>query len=216
MDLKTPVQFLKGVGPARAKIFEQLAVYTVSDLLEYFPRDWQFAPDAVKIAQIEAGKIFTVIGMLESMDFHSYRKPAMLEVSIADDTAELRIVWFHGGFLQKQLKPGQIITASGKVDLYKHQLQMTNPKFSILESQLEKNNQLSGGIYPACKQLSSGQIKRIIASILDEVDGLVDEFYDKKFLRKNDLVGRKEAFKWIHTPKDEEELARAKRRLKYD
>ena len=216
MDLKTPVQFLKGVGPARAKIFEQLAVHTVGDLLEYFPRDWQFAPDAVKIAQIEAGKIFTVIGMLESMDYHSYRKPAMLEVSIADDTAELRVVWFHGGFLQKQLKPGQIITVSGKVDLYKHQLQMTNPKFSILESQLEKNNQLSGGVYPACKQLSSGQIKRIIASILDEVDGLVDEFYDKKFLRKNDLIGRKEAFKWIHAPEDEEKLAKAKRRLKYD
>ena len=47
-----PVQYLKGVGPARAKVFAELGVYTVADLLEYFPRDWVFAPKPAKIAQL--------------------------------------------------------------------------------------------------------------------------------------------------------------------
>jgi RecG-like helicase len=52
IELSTPVQFLKGVGPARATVFEQLGVKTTGELLEYFPRDWHFIPPAIKIAQM--------------------------------------------------------------------------------------------------------------------------------------------------------------------
>ena len=48
-----PVQYLKGVGPARAGTFAQLGVHTVGDLLEYYPRDWNFAPELVKINQMQ-------------------------------------------------------------------------------------------------------------------------------------------------------------------
>ncbi len=49
ITLTMPVQYVKGVGPARAAIFEKLGVQTVGDLLEYFPRDWVFAPGPIKI-----------------------------------------------------------------------------------------------------------------------------------------------------------------------
>ena len=52
LTLATPVQYLKGVGPARAALFEKLGVQTVGDLLEYFPRDWVFAPGRIKISQM--------------------------------------------------------------------------------------------------------------------------------------------------------------------
>jgi ATP-dependent DNA helicase RecG len=107
--------------------------------------------------------------------------------------------------------------ASGQVGLYKHQLQMTNPKFLVLEERHPRPVEyFSGGVYPACGGLSSAQIKRIIRPVLDDLDELVPEFYDKSFLRRADLISRKEAFEWIHMPPDEEKLAQAKRRLKYD
>jgi ATP-dependent DNA helicase RecG len=56
LDLSMPVQYLKGVGPARAMAFAQLGVHTVADLLEYFPRDWNFTPSAVKICQMQPGE----------------------------------------------------------------------------------------------------------------------------------------------------------------
>ena len=211
------VQYLKGVGPARAAVFEQLGVKAVSDLLEYFPRDWNFAPPAIKINQMEPEQTATIIGLIESTDFRSFRRPSIFEVMLADDTGVCRVVWFNGGYLRNQLQAGQVLMASGKVALYKHQLQLTNPKFLILDEKVSKPDEyFGGGVYPASGRLSSMQIKRIIRPVLDNIEGLVNEFYDNDFLKKNHLVGRTDAFRWIHLPPDEGKLSAAKRRLKYD
>jgi len=212
-----PVQFLKGVGPARARTFAYLGVHTVRDLLEYFPREWVFAPQAAKISQIRPGESVTIVGLVESVDYQTFRHPPIFEAILADDTGICRIVWFHGGYLKNQLKPGQVITASGKVSLYNHQLQMTNPKFLVLEQGCtEPDKYFSGGVYPACERLSSGQIKRIIRPVLDNLPDLVDELYDEEFRKRTELISRKDAFGWIHLPPDEEKLAKAKRTLKYE
>ncbi|TFG47414.1 MAG: DEAD/DEAH box helicase, partial [Candidatus Brocadiia bacterium] len=216
-SLSMPVQYLKGVGPAKAEVFAQLGVKTVGDLLEYFPRDWVFAPEPVKISSISPNEEVTIIGQIESTDFQGYRRGAILEAIVADDSDVCRVIWFNGAYLQNQLKPGQVIIASGKVTKYKHQLQLTNPKFLIVDERTEDPDEyLSGGVYPATAKLSSGQIKKIIRPVLDCLDGLVEEIYDEEFLKKVQIPGRKDAFHWIHLPPDEEKLAQAKRRLKYD
>ena len=68
-DISMPVQFLKGVGPARAGVFAQLGVETVGDLLEYFPRDWEFAPEPMKINQAKPDRAVTIVGLVESIDW---------------------------------------------------------------------------------------------------------------------------------------------------
>ena len=215
--MSMPVQYVKGVGPARAKTFAQLGVETVGDLLEYFPRDWNFLPEPTKIGRLQPNENVTVIGMIESTDYQSYRRHPMFEALISDDTGVCRILWFHGGFLRDQLEPGQIIMVSGKATLYKHQLQLTNPKFIVLDAEYEQSPEhFSGGVYPACKGLSSGQIKKIISRVCEAADQLVPEFYDKPFLKQANFISRKDAFAWIHMPPDEKKLAKAKRRLKYD
>jgi ATP-dependent DNA helicase RecG len=218
IELSMPVQFLKGVGPAKATCFAQLGVQTVGDLLEYYPRDWNFVPEPVKIAQIRPNQDVAIIGLVESTDYQDYRRQPLFEAMISDDTAVCRVVWFHGGYLRGKLEPGQVILAAGKATIYKHQVQMTNPKFVILdqENPAISAEYFNGGIYPACKGLQSNQIKRIILPVLASVPELVMELYDKKFLKKAELIGRADAFSWIHQPPDEQKLAWAKRRLKYD
>ena len=217
ITLSTPVQFLKGVGPARAETFAQLGVRTVGDLLEYFPRDWNFMPEPTKIGRIRPNDTVAIVGMVESIDYQSYRRQPLFEALVSDDTGVCRIVWFHGGYLRGQLEPGQVIMASGKATLYKHQLQLTNPKFLLLdEDHPQSAEYFSGGVYPACKGLTSRQIKRVIAPVLDKVADLVPEFYEDDFRKKADLICRKDAFAWIHLPPDEDKLAQARRRLKYD
>ncbi|MBN1804863.1 MAG: ATP-dependent DNA helicase RecG [Sedimentisphaerales bacterium] len=217
LSISMPVQYVKGVGPARAEIFERLGVKTVGDLLEYFPRDWNFLPELKKINQLEASKEAAVIGLIESTDYQSYRRQPLFEVIISDATGVCRIIWFHGGYLRNQLAPGQIIMVSGKPNIYKHQLQLTNPKFILLEEEHQHSAEyFSGGVYPACKGLSSWQIKKIIGRVHQAADKLVTEFYDKSFLKEAQLISRMDAFKWIHSPPDEKKLAQAKRRLKYD
>lgn len=217
VTLSMPVQYLKGVGPARAAIFEKLGVRTVADLLEYFPRDWIFAPGRIKIAEIEPGGPATILAQVESIDYQQYRRTPIFEVIAADDTGVCRFVWFNGGYLRNQIHLGQLILASGKAEVYKHQLQMVNPKFMTLdEMQEDPEKHFSGGVYPASGRLTSRQIKQIMQPVLDHLDNLVGEFYDSAVLKENRLIGRRDAFAWIHMPPDEERLDKAKRRLKYD
>ena len=217
LSLSMPVQYLKGVGPARAEIFAKLGVETVGDLLEYYPRDWNFLPEPSKINQMRPNENITVVGMIESTDYQSYRRQPLFEALISDDTGVCRVVWFHSGYLRDQLEPGRIILVWGKAMLYKHQVQLTNPKFLVIDQEHPQSYEhFSGGVYPASSRLSSAQIRRIIAPVLEHVDDLVSEYYDKDFMKKADLIGRKDAFAWIHMPPDEQKLAQAKRRLKYD
>lgn len=216
-SLSMPVRYLKGVGPVRAGIFAGLGVETVGDLLEYFPRDWQFISESVKISQLQAGQAVSVIGQVESVDFQRYSRTKIFEVFLADDTGVCRIIWFHGGYLAEKIEPGMVLLVHGKVTEYKHQLQFTNPKFRIITENIDKPCEaFSGGIYPGCSGLGRNQIKKIIHPVLGQVDNLVDEFYDKAFLKDKELIGRSRAFQWIHQPGDEGQLAKAKRRLKYD
>ncbi len=217
LRLDTPIQFLKGVGPNRAQVFEGLGVQSVADLLEYYPRDWVFAPAPQKIEGLQVNETVTVTGLIESTDYQSFRRMPLFEVMLADDTGLLRLIWFRGSYLRKQLHPGQMLVASGKLSAYKHQLQLTNPKFmQVQEKSGNPAEFFGGGVYPATGKLSSDQIKRIMRPLLDQLDPLVEDYFEAAFLQDNLLVPRRDALAWIHLPPDPERLALAQRRLKYD
>lgn len=217
IDLSMAVQYLKGVGPARAEVFAKMGVNTVEDLLEYYPRDWVFAPQPTKINQLRPGETATVIGLVESTDYQPYRRQPIFEAIVSDDTGICRIIWFHGGYLRDKLQPGQVIMAWGKANQYKHQIQLANPKFVSVEQETQKPwEYFSGGVYSGSGGLNSGQIKKIIRPVLDGLDRVIGEFYDDELLKKAVLIHRKDALRWIHLPPDEDKLAKAKRRLKFD
>lgn len=217
LDLSTPVQFVKGVGPARAQLFAELGVQTVADLMDYFPRDWVFAPDPVAIGEVRPGQTVTVVGLIEQTEDMSRRRPPRFQVLLSDTTGRCWLVWFHGAYLRRQLEPGQVLAASGKVGLYKHQLQMVNPRFTVLdEAHAGDDTALGGPVYPATAQLPSRRIRAIIRSILPAASEQMEEFCPVELRRRNHLVDRSEAYRQIHDPVDADHLARARRRLKYE
>lgn len=216
VTLDTPVQYLKGVGPARAQTLAKLEVKTASDLLEYYPRDWFFAPPPVKIEELKPNHSVTIAGCVESTDWQAWRRPPYFEAYISDDSGMCRIIWFNGRYLKDKITPGMKIVAWGKVALYKHQLQIANPKFMIVEEDEIIPDNFSGPVYPATANLSSANIKKIVHESLDSLTEQIPEFFDSAFLKKSNLIERKKAFQWIHKPLEEQQIAKAKRRLKYD
>jgi len=217
LQISTDVQFLKGVGPARAAVFEKLGVRTVEDLLNYFPRDWSFVPPPVSISRLIPGQKAAVLGIIQQTDWQPYRRKPLFEICIADQTGLCRIIWFHGKYLVNQLQPGQKIIVHGLVQSYRHQLQFTNPKFHVLApDQPADPDSFSGPIYPASAELSGWRIKRIIAAHIEELCFLVPELFSEAFRKKNQLIERPCAYRWIHNPDNPRQIQPAQRRLKYD
>ncbi len=217
ITLTTPVQYLKGVGPSRAAALADLGVDTAADLLEYFPRDWRFAPEPKKISQIRPGETVCLVGIVEQTDYQAFRKTPFFEATLADESGICRIVWFRGKYLMGQIEPGQRLMVIGQARTYKHRLQLTNPKFHILLAEADQNPEtFSGPVYPAGAKLASWQIKKIIQGSLDALVEQVPEFYSTEFLKRNAFLSRAEAFRQIHRPDHEEILPQARRRLKYD
>jgi ATP-dependent DNA helicase RecG len=218
LRVDTPVQYVKGVGPKRAEFFGELGVETAGDLLEYYPRDWQFVPEVGRIGDMKAGEVCCVRGLVESVEFAGWGRKKVFEVMLADESGVCRLIWFGGGYLSGKIECGMVLAVWGAVGEYKYQLQFTNPKFIIVEDDSEEDafERMGGGVYPATAKLSSGQIKGVIRRVLPAAEEFYEEIYSESFLKDAELCGRADAIRWIHEPGDDGELARAKRRLKYD
>ena len=217
IDQKMEIQFVKGVGPKKAKAFEKLGITEFGELLEYFPRSWNFLPEPTQISELYENQEATIVGFIESTDFLRFRKPPVFEAEIIDDTGSLRMIWFNGRYLINQLNVGMRVAVSGKITKYKHQLQMSNPKFRILTEDAQNEiESLGGAVYPATAELSSNQIKRIIHNVCAELSAQMIDLFTPQFCQRCQLLERKDAYRLIHLAKDEDELEKAKRTLKYE
>lgn len=211
------LQYLKGVGPEKARVLASMGVQSPQELLEYFPRRWEFLPDTNPISSIEAGQEVTAVGIIESIDFRNMRGRSIFEIYLADHSGSFRIMWFNGGYLKRQLNIGMTIAVTGKATEYKYQLQMTNPKFRIVGAGGELDiTRLGGPVYPATAEISSNQIKYIIRNNLTGLCENLPELFTDSFREQTMLLGRSQAFKLIHDPQDEQDTKKATRTLKYE
>jgi ATP-dependent DNA helicase RecG len=215
--LKNSVTALKPVSPYRQKLLAKLGVNTAADLLEYFPRGWEFLPEPAYISELRKGMDASVVGIIESIDYKQFRRPPFVEVYLVDNSGNFRVVWFNGGYMLNQIDIGMPLLAYGKVSSYKHQLQMTNPRFRVLEEgEYADVKSLGGSIYPATKGLTTGQIKYLIRNSLDTLCEHVPEFFTDDYRQKTQLLSRKTAFRQIHQPLDQQQADQALRTLKYE
>jgi ATP-dependent DNA helicase RecG len=217
LSLDTPVQYIRGVGPARGQLFDSLGVRTVADLLDYFPRDYQWLPEPEKASRLREGTEVSLVGIVEAVDYLSFRRPPLFEITLADETGYCRVIWFNGSYLRGQITVGQALLVWGKVTRYKHQVQLTNPKFKVLPEGITPDiESLGGAVYPASADLTTGQIKYSIRQVLSDVPRLVEELYDDDFRKANNLIPRPQAYQLIHSAPSDEDISKARRRLKFD
>jgi ATP-dependent DNA helicase RecG len=214
--LSRPVEELAGVGPTRAKALKALGLNTLGDLLEYFPRDYQFESSELSIRQLVAEQIQTVRGTVVACDYVSRGRPRF-EATIDDGTAKLALVFFHSAYLRKQIHPGLQIRVQGRVKYFRNIPQMANPKWHAVDDATERITETKfRPIYPASMRLPSDVIERLIADNLDTAVAEVHEWFDAPLLAKRKLFSRRDAYRAIHRPTAEADAIRARRRIIYD
>ncbi len=144
--LATPVQFLKGVGPARAELLERLELRAVRDVLFFFPRGYQDFSDERGVDQLEEGKLQSVRGVIDDVDFRGTASGGcVLGVSLRCPAGQLRALWFNQPFMRERFQIGQRVMFSGKPKQEGLVWQMTHPKVDVLDAEEETCSPLPKG-----------------------------------------------------------------------
>jgi ATP-dependent DNA helicase RecG len=215
--LQTPVQFVKGVGPKRAELFARLGINTVRDLIDFFPRRYQFFGETKKLKDLVDGENATVVVQIDEVSRVLYRRPPRLFAAISDDTDSGTVRWFNCRFLEDKLKEGAWMRVSGKVQFSADGPMFTNPKCEFFESvpgQMDGNYTLP--VYPAIPSVAPKTISELVQRTLKEFSRYVEDWFDAESLKARGLLPLTQAYEWIHQPDNTEMWTQARQRLAYD
>jgi len=165
LELSTPVQYVKGVGPRIREILAAKGIHTVGDLLHYLPFRYEDRLNPRGIAELRPGEMATVIGEVRNSGLFRTRKMPIFQLTVGQGRTRLRCLWFHATYLQDKFKPGQMIALYGKVeeDQHSRELQIIQPQFEIL-GDASDGGENGGAEKKAAESLEIGRIVPIYES----------------------------------------------------
>jgi ATP-dependent DNA helicase RecG len=222
LELSTPVQYVKGVGPRIAEVLAAKGIHTVGDLLHYLPFRYEDRLNPRGISELRPGEMASVIGEVRNSGLFRTRSKPIFQLTLGQGRARLRCLWFNATYLQDKFTPGQMIALYGKVeeDLRSRELQIIQPQFELLgdaadsgENGAEKKaaESLEIGrivpIYEAIGRVTPRWFRRIIRTALDN---LTPEFPDPipAAVRSHlGLISPRAALWNVHWPEPGESLA---------
>ncbi len=219
LQLDTPVQFVRGVGPVRAGQLQQLGINTVGDLIGHFPFRYDYRPRSQPIGSLRLDETATIVGQINSVRTRGVFGQRTIVAEVQDGTGTCMVRWFNSPYLQDRLGPGVVITATGKVSHYRDRGCLTNPKYRIIGNEpLEQiiNGEQFDAVYPASAAISSRQIAKFVGVALPEVVGQVEEPLPGDLRKERGFPPRRVAVERYHLPTRADDIEVARRRLAYD
>lgn len=221
MDIQTflqkPIQYIKGVGEARAKLLEKLGIKTVEDMLYYFPRDYEDRSAVRKIAELYNGETACFrAGVISGMTENRPRKGLTIQkLVVRDETGTCILTWFNQGYLKETFKPGSEFMFFGKASRKFGHLEIQNPAYEKIDESLEETGKIIP-IYPSTLKLSQKIIRTVIKNCLELVNHHLQEFLPSSVREKYNLAEVNYSIDNIHFPNDPKSFEFARRRLVFE
>ena len=215
LDLNKDVKYVKGVGPSRVQLLNRVGIFTLKDLITYFPRDYEDRSKPKEIYQCVDGEEALIEAFVVSrMTQIRLKRNTMYKLVVRDETATCTITWFNQSYLKNMFKVGEKYKFYGKVTRKGNKFEMNSPVFDSEEK--ENNTGRIIPIYPLTYNLSQNVIRRIIENGLKEADGNIEETMPEYLLKDYNLFGIDEAIKKIHFPEKFEDFNLARKRLVFE
>ena len=220
--LFSDVQYLKGIGPSKAKVLKEHNISNVFDLFFYTPRKYLDHTQLVQMNRIEEGQTVTLIGTVSSYGFKYGRKRRYI-VNIHDDTGHVSLVWFTGyKYLENMFHEGDVLSVTGRVGFYDG-FQIAHPEFEII-SGAEDEPIHTLRIIPVYSEtallkrvkLHSRGLRRVIKHALDKLSSIRCETLPDLIRSKFNLLGLREAIAQVHFPDSFELKDRGFNRLAFE
>jgi ATP-dependent DNA helicase RecG len=215
--LDTPINFLKGIGPARAESLRKLGIITAGDLLWHVPRRYEDASTVSRIASLEPGMDATVIGRVISKGVIPTRKGLRIfQAVVQDDSGIIEAAWPGQPFLDRVIRKDDNLLLSGPVRFF-HGRQLTPREYVNLGAD---DNPMSGGrvlsVYPATEGISYKVLRSLVESHLDSLLPLLHDHLSGEMRKRARVVSLQDAFRMVHRPSSIDEAERGRDRLAFD
>ena len=215
--LDMPVNYLKGVGPARAESLRRLGIVTARDLLFHIPHRYEDASTISSIASLEPGMDGTIIGKVISKGIIPTRRGLRIfQAVLKDDSGMIEASWPGQPFLDRSIEKGDIMLLTGSVRFY-HGRQLQPREYVQLgkdDDDVKAGKVLA--VYPATESLSFKVIRGILDAHLDTLLPLVNEYLPEDVLRAAGLPTLREAIRMVHRPGTIAEGTRGRARLAFE
>lgn len=210
------VQYLKGVGPKKARLLKSIGINNILDLLYYFPRDYDDQGLFEQLKYAENKKKYSFQIEIIGLPKVSYPKKNMsvLKIPVSDKSGVGYLVWFNQNYLKNNFKVGEVFRINGRVNKLGGETQVINPVYE------KSNTENKVGSIVATYNLTSGitnnELIKIIKICLDKYLYLLKEPIPKNIREKYKLMEKKDAIINIHLPENSSKLKEAKRRLIFE
>src|SRR6266581_8510607 len=215
MNLSTEVRMIKGVGPQRAELLAQRGIYTLEDLLGYLPFRYEDRIHFSNVKDIQPNGIYTIRArVMSGQAIRSMRggRDAIYHLLVQDEAGGLLpCKFFHGGYLEGRLKPGQLLILHGKAEVDKlrpARLEMINPQIEVLSGEEMDSTEVGRivPIYEAIGTFGSRQIRRAMYAAVQLIDQRMPDVLPDALRTRLGYPTRGEALIHTHFPEPGESL----------
>ena len=215
IDLEKDVKYIKGVGPNRVKLLNKLGIFTLKDLITYYPRTYEDRSKPKNIAEcIDGEEVLIEAYASGRVSDVRLRGKTMQKLIIRDETGVATAVWFNQSYLKNKFEQGKKYTFYGKVNNSFGRITINSPVFD--EEGKTSNTGKIIPIYPLTFSLSQNTIRRIMENAIKEVEGKLEETLPEYILKEYHLEGINEATKSIHFPQEFKDFNIARNRLAFE
>ena len=214
--LSDPVTILRGVGPAKAKQFEALNIFTLGDLLCHFPRGYEDRTKLLQVAQLEVDRpaCFRAMVMNTPRTNHIRKGLDLTKVQVADHTGRLSLTFFNSKYAVEHLEYGKEYIFYGCLTGDYAGYGMTNPIFEDIDSAAVTTRRVMP-IYPLTAGLTNAAVLKAVRQALSICDP-PREVLPEAIRQRYGILGAEEAYRVIHEPRTMEEAAQARKRMIFE
>jgi len=218
------VEYLKGLGPKRAKLLaEELSLKTFSDLLHHFPFRYEDRSKFYKINEIKNNFPYVqLLGSLSQLEVVGHNRSKRLVGRLVDQTGSIELVWFKGvSYLKSSLKAGADYVVFAKPNSYRGKINLVHPEMELKQDYQTKFQSNLQPVYPTTEKLNRSSLNskvlaRATAAMLPQLKGFIQENLPASIIQQYQLIAREQALFQIHYPKSAQELQKAIFRLKFE
>ncbi len=214
MNIDDNIKNLKSVGPKRLKLLNNIGIFSIKDLLYFYPRRYEDSSKILKLSEGIIGEKATfrcrILSLLDNKNIR--RGLSITSFLIEDDSAEAKLIFFNNRFIKNTIDFGETYLIYGKYERFRGRIQLTSPEIEKVDN--IRNLGRIRGIYNQTKGLTNNNIDYLIDQVIDK--NLFEECIPNDLIKKYSLIDKNKAIKNIHRPENRKSYALSKQRLVYE